>query len=341
MTLSRRPTPATKFARCHHFSPDHAIPTKKRNTTRLKCCARHAKWRWRSPKCHACHEKCNSSSENDACACHTKQLLTWMSQSGTPATQDNIATSFATLKKDKFCSFPHRHGDATRKPKNQDETCCSLKASISCKTSLNVQTLYLKIDVFLRIFFNKPETQLPQNRCFVRLPPIFIASRIPHKITCLPQNLPFTQPWQCDPPKARNTTRLKCCAYRAKWRWKPPKCRACHKNCNSSSENDAKNIAPATQNNFWHFTKHVWMSQSGTLATRNEATRHLKPPKVTPFAKLAIGTAIWASHGRWRTVADGCTASGEHSLSPQTPRVKREPLLRIREKNVKRLSHSE
>ena len=36
-----------------------------------------------------------------------------------------------------------------------------------------------------------------------------------------------------------------------------------------------------------------------------------------------------------RTVADGCErlrTSSEHTLSPQTPRVKREPLLRIREK---------
>ena len=46
--------------------------------------------------------------------------------------------------------------------------------------------------------------------------------------------------------------------------------------------------------------------------------------------------------GRLRTVADGCerlrtvatvnATSSEHTLNPQTPRVKREPLLRIREK---------
>ena len=39
--------------------------------------------------------------------------------------------------------------------------------------------------------------------------------------------------------------------------------------------------------------------------------------------------------GLTRTVADGCdgcAASSEHTLNPQTPRVKREPLLRIREK---------
>ena len=54
---------------------------------------------------------------------------------------------------------------------------------------------------------------------------------------------------------------------------------------------------------------------------------HLGPPEVTPFAELAVGTAIATSCGRLRTAADGC----EHTLNPQTPRVKREPLLRIRE----------
>ena len=32
----------------------------------------------------------------------------------------------------------------------------------------------------------------------------------------------------------------------------------------------------------------------------------MKPPKVTLFAELAIGTAIQASRGRLRTVANGC-----------------------------------
>jgi hypothetical protein len=48
--------------------------------------------------------------------------------------------------------------------------------------------------------------------------------------------------------------------------------------------------------------------------------------------ELAIGTAIRASRERLQTVANGCATSSEHTLNPQTPRVKREPLLRIREK---------
>ena len=50
--------------------------------------------------------------------------------------------------------------------------------------------------------------------------------------------------------------------------------------------------------------KHVGMSQSATPATRNEARRHWKPPKVTAVAELAIGTAIRGSRDRPRTVAN-------------------------------------
>ena len=88
-----------------------------------------------------------------------------------------------------------------------------------------------------------------------------------------------------------------------------------------------KSIAPATQNDFW-------MSQSATPATRNEATRRLKPPKMTTSAELTIGTAIRSSRERLRTVATTNATSSEHTLNPQTPRVEREPLLRIREKGL-------
>ena len=98
-----------------------------------------------------------------------------------------------------------------------------------------------------------------------------------------------------------------------------------------------KSIVPATQNDFRHVAEHVLMSRS---ATRNETTTHWKPPKMTTSAELPIGTAILREFVR--TVADGCerlrtvattnATSSEHTLNPQTPRVKREPLLRIREK---------
>ena len=95
-----------------------------------------------------------------------------------------------------------------------------------------------------------------------------------------------------------------------------------------------KSIAPATQNDVRHAMKDVGMSQSAAPATRNEATQRWKPPKVSPFAELTISTAIWSSRGRLRTVANGCFRLRNiwrTKLNPHTPRVKREPLLRIRE----------
>ena len=59
-------------------------------------------------------------------------------------------------------------------------------------------------------------------------------------------------------------------------------------------------------NDWWHVLKHVAMSRSATPATRNEAMRLWRPPKVAPFAELTIGTAIRPSRERLRTVADGC-----------------------------------
>ena len=59
------------------------------------------------------------------------------------------------------------------------------------------------------------------------------------------------------------------------------------------------------------------MSRSAMPATRNKATPHVKPPKVTPFAELTIDTAIRPSRERLRTVADGWATSSEHTLNPQ------------------------
>ena len=73
--------------------------------------------------------------------------------------------------------------------------------------------------------------------------------------------------------------------------------------------------------------RHVGMSQSATAATRNEATRRLKPPRVTTFAELARGTAVGPSSGCLRTVADAIATTSEDTLNPQI----RELVLRIRE----------
>ena len=80
-----------------------------------------------------------------------------------------------------------------------------------------------------------------------------------------------------------------------------------------------KSIAPATRQHFRHALKHVGMWQSATPATRNEATRRWKPPKVTHFAELTISFHRHGHSALARTVADGWATSGEHSSTPRPP----------------------
>ena len=63
-----------------------------------------------------------------------------MSQSATPATQNDMTTCLETFEKERICSFPHRHGDVSRKPETWDETRGRSKTSSSCETSANFDT---------------------------------------------------------------------------------------------------------------------------------------------------------------------------------------------------------
>ena len=60
-----------------------------------------------------------------------------MSENATLATQNGMTTCLKTSEKERFCSVPHRHGEATGKPETRDETRESSKTSISCETSAN------------------------------------------------------------------------------------------------------------------------------------------------------------------------------------------------------------
>ena len=116
--ISQNATPATESAPCRHLThPCQCDSQKTCNTTRLKCCACHEKWRWTRPKCCACHENCNASSETSLkyCACHTKRFSTRYK------TRLNVTNChachakrsnerFETSKKDPFCRTYHRHG---------------------------------------------------------------------------------------------------------------------------------------------------------------------------------------------------------------------------------------
>ena len=65
-----------------------------------------------------------------------------MSQSATPAMQNDMTTCVETFEKERFCGFPHRHGDATGKRETRDKTRGCRKNSISCETSSNFAILW-------------------------------------------------------------------------------------------------------------------------------------------------------------------------------------------------------
>ena len=149
----------------------------------------------------------------------------------------------------------------------------------------------------------------------------------------------LTQPCQCDLQKTRKRTRLKCapapatenddghvqsaapatktathllktsqkyCACHAKrlstrcrTRLNVTKCHACHaKRSNATSETSKKDHLCKTSHRHGH---------------------------------TGIARTVANGCGRLRTVATTNATLSEHTLNPQTPRVKREPLLRIRE----------
>ena len=60
-----------------------------------------------------------------------------MSESATPATQNDMTACLDTFEKERFCSFPHRHGEARGKPATRDKTRGCRKTSISYETSSN------------------------------------------------------------------------------------------------------------------------------------------------------------------------------------------------------------
>ena len=144
-----------------------------------------------------------------------------MSQSVTPATQNDMTTCLETFEKERVCGFPHRHGDATGKPATRDETRGCRKTSISCETSSNFDnfdTLSNKLECHKvprlprkttwqpawkpskrRGFAASPiDTAKPQENQRLetfraRLPSIFSTSR---KMPRLPRNLHRVATWR-------------------------------------------------------------------------------------------------------------------------------------------------
>ena len=66
-----------------------------------------------------------------------------MSRTPTPVTQNHVTTGFETLKQDTvgFAASPIDTARPQGKPETGDETCWSIKTSISCETSSDFHTL--------------------------------------------------------------------------------------------------------------------------------------------------------------------------------------------------------
>ena len=104
----------------------------------MECKVTSGKSRVRSVKCGVWSVKCGVWSVEWMCRNTWLCSQVGMSQSATPATQNDMTTCLETFEKDRFSSFPHRHGDATGTPTARDKTRRGCrKTSISYETSSN------------------------------------------------------------------------------------------------------------------------------------------------------------------------------------------------------------
>ena len=111
-----------------------------------------------------------------------------MSESATPASQNGSTTCVETFEKDRFCIFPHRHGEATGKPDETGEP----KRACRARPFPSFTFWSFKIDVFLR-FSLELEFWTSKSMFPTRLPWIFTTS---HKIPRMPRNLHLVATWR-------------------------------------------------------------------------------------------------------------------------------------------------
>ena len=267
---------------------------------------------------------------------------------GKPATRDKTrgcrktsishetSSNFHSWQHDKRRSFAASPIDTARPRENQRRETRQVgapKRAFRARLPSIFTLCSCKIDVFLRVFLRTWKLATSKSMFRARLPSTFSTS---HKMPRLPRNLHLVATWRSPANMrfAKNTQQdtSKVLRLPRKMTTGTSKVLRLPQKLQHIFWKRRKSIAPATQNDFRHVPEHVWMSRSATPATRNEATTRLKPPKRTTSAELPIGTAIRGSRERLRTVAIVNATSSEHTLNPHTPRVKREPLLRIREK---------
>ena len=213
-----------------------------------------------------------------------------------------MTTCLETFEKERFCSLPHRHGEATGKPENRDET----QRAFSARLPPILTLCSFKTDVFLRVSL-EPENLQPQNRCFVRGFRQF-SSHLTKRLAChgICTLSPFDAALTMRFAKNTQHATSKVLRLPRKMTMGTSKVLRLQRKLQRIFWKRRKSIAPATHTTTFDTLRNTLMSRSATPATRNAATRRWKHPKVTPFAELTIGTAMRPPRERLRTVANGC-----------------------------------
>ena len=145
----------------------------------------------------------------------------------------------------------------------------------------------------------------------------------------------LTQPWQCYSQITCTTTRLKCCACRAKWRWRSLKRCLCHGKWNSLPEKDAKVLhlshktivdtfvdtwerqevpcLPRHYNLLGNLQKGELLQLPPKTRRRQKKSRESRQDMLEPQNERFVRDALQFSH----FVASKSTCSYEFSLEPQ------------------------
>ena len=181
-----------------------------------------------------------------------------MSQRATLATQNGMTTCLETFEEERFCSFSHRHGDATGKPATRDETCGSIKTIISCEAFPIFTLCSFKIDVFLRVFLGTFLNLLPQKAMFrARLPSIFNHLAKCHACLGICTLPPLDAALPMRFAKTTQNDMSKVVRLPGKMTMDTSKVLRLPRKLQRILQKRRKSIAPATQNHFRHVTKHV------------------------------------------------------------------------------------
>ena len=155
-----------------------------------------------------------------------------------------------------------------------------------------------KIDIFLRIFLMNPKICYLESMFRARLPSIF--HHICHKMPRVLCNLHVVTTWHSPDHAIRKKH-----ATRHDWS-------ACLEKWNSFVKNLAK--VSRLSHDFWHVMKHVGMSPSATLSTRNDTAQRLNLQRWPLLQHSPLNTL---SPRRLRLVANTKAASSEHVSTPR------------------------